>query len=158
MGNQWNLEERVEDAIVAYLVAQKTIAGVLKVYTAFTDDGIEYPSAIVIADETRPVDENAVTDPARAVSVSIAVATESAPLLNAQGQVIKTSRQRNAEARNAVLGALMVDDLREQLQAKAVGVSFSEVDVSRTARTVEPELRKMATMIDLTVIAQPMVT
>jgi len=92
------------------------------------------------------------------MEVAIAVMTEAVPILSSTGATVKTSRDRNADARNDVLQALMVDGLCALVQGYATDVLFSEMDVSGTSRSVEPELRKLVTTITLDVIAQPKVT
>ena len=152
--NTWSLEERVEDALVLYLQSKTTV----KIYPAFTDEGLVYPSAAVMVDTTKPIEENAVTEAVRIMEVAIAVMTEAVPVLSSTGATVKTSRDRNADARNDILQALMVDGLCALVQGFATDVLFSEIDVSGTSRTVEPELRKLVTTITLDVIAQPKVT
>ena len=149
---KWNLEELAEDAIVAYL-GQK-IPGTMRAYAAWDFDEAQYPCVIVAATEAGPVSEPAAWDDNRDINVQLAVMTEAAPEVSATGVTVLTTRERNIEARSAVMDALAVTDLLTQLNAQGVeAVAFSMAQMTTTQRSTED--RKLITTITLEVIAEP---
>src|SRR4030065_329396 len=109
----WDIEERIEDAVVAYL--KQTVAGDMSIYPSATDDAIQFPCAVVQVARSVAVAENAKWHDARLYNVEIAVATEAAPEKDGTGAVLRTSRQRNAAARSDAMNVLCVSALNQKL-------------------------------------------
>ena len=151
---KWDLEERTEDAIVAYLTGE--VGGEMRVYASYDFDEAQYPCAAVYAESTGPIAEEASWHDARAMVVQVAVMTEAAPEVDANGLTLVTARERNAQARSAVLNALCIDGLVAALVAQQVDdVAFSQAQVTSTTRTVDAGARAMITTVTLDVIAEP---
>jgi len=147
-----DLAERTEDAIVAYLKA--TVSGDIRVSAAWEREEPEYPCAVVHCGTESPVSDDAAWHDARIMAVQVAVMSEGAPELDDSGNVVRTARERNADARSSVLDALCVADLNAQLVAQAVdSVAFSMAQVGTCERTVDGV--HLVTTINLEVIAEP---
>ena len=148
----WDLEERVEDAIAAYLKTK--VSGAMAVFTAWAAVEQTYPCVVVHAGETTAVSETATWHNVRGLAVKLAVMTEAAPEMNAAGATIKTARERNAAARSSVMDAMATSTLPTLLNATGTpGVLFSMAQIGDTRRTVAE--RKFITEIDVEVIAAP---
>jgi len=150
---KWNLEELTEDAILAYLEANLEVD--IQIYTAwgFTSNP-KYPAAIIHAGQSEPISEDAAWHDPRSVTVEVAVITEAAPRTNPGGVVIATARERNIEARSAIMDLLAVSDLNAQLIAQEIDeVAFSMAQVTETERSTEE--RHLITTITILVIAEP---
>lgn len=149
---KWDLEERTEDALVAYLRGQ--CSGLMRVASAWELSEKQYPCADVFVGEAAPVSATADWNDARVLSVTVEVRTEGADEIDADGNVITTARERNALARSEVLNALFVSDLLARLNAQGVAaVAFSQAQFDNTARTNDG--RYLVTSISGTVIAEP---
>jgi hypothetical protein len=149
----WFLEEKIEDSFVRYFNTLTEITSLLKIYPGYTDEEIEYPAVVVMVSNTGLVDDSAEFMVQRQVQIDIAVITEAAPILSGTRTILKTSRQRNAEARSVVLGAICGSTLKTVLAAQGVpGLKYSMVQLNSTARSVED--RKLITVITLDAIAQ----
>jgi hypothetical protein len=173
MSIPYDMEERTEDAFVSRLNARIDTANGLKFYPAFTEQKITYPSASVLASDETPISETAEWHTPRMIAVSISVATEFAPEMDGTGQVLRTARQMNQDARTLVMNALtrfnagdIVDDnivptvkrrslLGQILDRGIAGVAFSMAQVRDVRRDVDTEKRKMVSMITADVIAEP---
>ena len=148
---KWDLEERTEDAIVAYL---STRCDGMRVSAAWQRDEREYPCVIVHVASTAPISEPAEWHDARMLAVSVAVMTEGADEIDGDGATVRTARERNALARSQVLDALCTTGLLAGLQEQGVAdVAFSMAQVTSTERSVED--RYLVTTIAAEVIAEP---
>lgn len=148
---KWDLEERTEDALVSYL---RSKCGDMRVYAAWERDEPEYPCAVVHVGSTAPIVESADWHDARELAVTVAVMTEGAHLLDEDGAILVTARDRNAQARSQVMEALFVSDLVAQLVAQSVdAVAFSMAQFVSTERATED--RRLITTINGTIIAEP---
>jgi len=148
----WNLEESIEDALVNYLRQQ--IPDGLKVYAAWTDEAIEYPCAIVLAGEAEALADASEWSPQSKLAVQVDVVTENAPENDGTGQILRTSRQRNADARSSVMNALAISTLADKINAMGVeGLAVSLAQVM--ARKRDTQGMHLVTSIMLDVIAEP---
>ena len=149
---KWDLAERTEDALVAYL---KTKCGSdIRVCAAWERDEPQYPAAVVYAGGDGPISETAEWHDARSIAVSVAVLTEAAHELGADGAIVRTARERNAAARSQVCDALFITGLLAQLNAQGVAdVAFSMAQFDRVDRSVDG--RYLVSTIGGTVIAEP---
>jgi len=150
----WDVEERVEDAIAAYILS--LAGGNLRVYSALSADQIEMPAVVVHCAESGPVSEMASIDGRRMCDVKVAVLTEAAPEIDAEGNTITSPRTRHANARSEVCNVLWVTDLVAQLNAVDVpAVLFSMAHPSTITRDVNTEGRRFESTITVEVIASP---
>ena len=149
---KWDIEERTEDAIVAYL--RYAAGSDLRVSAAWERAEMQYPAVVVHAGTSGPVSEDAQWHDPREIEVEVAVITEAAPTLDSNNAVLATARERNALARSSVMDALFTTDLLTNLNAQGVeSVAFSMAQFATTARTSEG--RNLVTTISGTVIAEP---
>jgi hypothetical protein len=149
----WDMEERLEDALVAYL--KKTIRDGINVYPAWTDEAIKYPCAVVTARATKPLSATASWNGQRVIEVEIPVITEAAPEKDGTGVILRTARQRNAAFRSLVMNALDIATLAAEINAlgAADGLAVSQARVTQTIRSTED--REFVTVIMLEVKAAP---
>lgn len=149
---KWDIPERVEDALVAYLSQQAT--GDMRVYAAWGFGDPQYPAAVVGVLGTEPVSEEAEWHDPQLMSVSVAIITEAAPILNGDGSIRVTARERNAAARSGVIEALATTDLLANLQNMGTeGVAFSMAQMAGSERSSEDH--KLVTTLTVGVIAEP---
>lgn len=151
----WDLEELVEDAFVAYLKTQ--IPGTMKVFNGFSDEKIEYPCAIVKVASAQSVAEDALWQDVSKLNVEVAVCTELAPIVDALGKIITTTRERNAVVRSAVMAALAQQALCGNLVAIGIlGLLWTSAQlVGQRTRSVDEAHHAMITMLDVEVIVAP---
>ncbi len=142
------IEEYAEDALVRYLKNEIDDAA-LNVYTAWTNDEIKYPCAVVHAGSSSNLDGvnfNGVRD----VKIQIAVMTEAA---DSGG---KTARDLNRAARDLVIKALAQSSLHDDINdLDPDGVVFSLAYIGDMTRSVESDNRVFASEIQLITIAAP---
>ena len=150
----WDLEERVEDAFVAYLRAN---ASGIKARAAWTPEPAEYPRAVVAALQSTNFSEDAQFSGRRSMIVNIGVMVEASEQKDDAGTVILSARAKNAQIRDSVFSALCVADLHTALNALAVpGVLFSLAHPTQMTRDVADENgRVFVSTLAFDVIAQP---
>ena len=148
---KWDLSERTEDALVAYL---QSACGGMRVSSAWERDEAEYPAVVVYAKSEQPVSEPAQWHDARILTVEVAVITEGAAELDVQGNVMRTARDRNRDARSDVMSALFLDDLTSQLAVQGVDdIAFSMAQFSSAERSQDG--RYLTTTLSGLVVAEP---
>jgi len=148
---KWDIEERTEDAIAAYL---KQYAGSARVYVAWEVNDPQYPCVVVHAGESEPVSEDSEWYDYRRIAVSVAIITEAAPETDSGGTTLRTARERNSAVRSDVMNALATQSLLANLIATGTEkVAFSMAQLSGSTRDVED--RKLITTLTLDVIAEP---
>lgn len=148
----WDLEERVEDAVAAYL---KTVVAEIRVYVAWGMTTPQFPCVVVHASETGPISENAGWTDSRDVKITLAVMTEAAPNVQS-GVEIQTARERNASARADVMRAIAREDLAAAVNGtNSPRVFFSMLQAGASRRTVDDATRMLTTTITLDAIANP---
>ena len=151
----YDLEERVEDALVAYL--ESVVTGDMRVYPAWSDESVQYPCAVVHAGSSDAVSAEAEWSLPRQMGVEITVHTDAAPELDSDGNTRRTARERNAAIRSDVIKAFSTATLKSLVIAAAgPGVAFSMVQLGGPmVRTVDEERRTLITTIPVDVIAEP---
>jgi len=150
----YDLEERVEDAFVAYL--QANVTGDMQVYAAFSTDAKTYPCAVVAAASNDAVSDPAEYDDSRQMVVEIGVMTEAAPETDATGGALRTARERNAEARSDVIKALVTSLKTNLIAAAGPGVAFSMAQIGGPiVRSVDEDRNLLVTVIPVDIIAEP---
>ncbi|MEN6360044.1 MAG: hypothetical protein ABFD59_08310 [Smithella sp.] len=171
----WDIEERVEDAFVAYLKGK--VGGKAQVVPALSAR-LQFPCVSVLAAETDTVVPGTAWNLPRKLDVKIAVITEMADETDAGGIILTTARERNSVVRSAVMDALMVldsatapagltglakpEDLPTGLAAElcvqgiaGIWIKLAQPKSPLTVRSVDEEHRAMLTTISILVIAQP---
>jgi hypothetical protein len=149
---KWDLCERTEDAVVAYLKSKVTSD--IRVYAAWERDEPQYPCAVVHAGVESPVADSAEWHDSRTILTQVSVMSEAAPELDSEGKVIKTPRERNSAARSAVMDALYVPTLLESLTAQGIdGIAFSMAQATTAERSTEGIY--LTSIITIEVIAEP---
>jgi hypothetical protein len=174
----FDMEERVEDAFVAYIQSAVSQTTNMKVYAAYTTDAIQYPCVTVNAMEADNITPDADWNVSKLLDVKIAVMTEAKAEVDGLAKVINTPRQLNANARAAVLKALSIastdtgpsdiasivqaqpEDMPKGLAAylvyqKIPGVWIKLARLGRRVRDFEVEKNCLVTEISVAVIAQP---
>lgn len=144
----WCVEEYCEDAIKTYLES-KIDSGDINIYTAWTDDEIKYPCAVIHAGKSSNVEGTNFSGP-RAVDISVAVMTE------AVASTTQTARERNRAARDSVIGALARTALHDDINLVInEGCVFSLAFIGDITRSVESDKRVFVSEIQLVTIASP---
>jgi len=133
----WDMEERVEDAIVALLKANAGRTAMI--IAARTVVAAKYPLVVVEAVDSNNHSEDATFNGHRDISVKVAIATEavnySADL--GQAELIETAREQHRAVKNAVIGVLASTVLHEELnELQPQGVVFSMASMSDQSRDV----------------------
>lgn len=160
---RWDLEERVEDALVDFL--KRGLSGEMTVYPAASPEAIQYPCAVVTCAETAPIGPGANWHSARQCAVSVQVLTEAAPLKDGAGNIVKTARERNADARHQIMARLVAGTFHMATAADGnndlnkiaypLGVIFASMQPVSTSRSVDNAERKYVTDIVVSVKAEP---
>lgn len=149
----YDLEERAEDAVAAYL---RTQVGDMKVYEAWSFAQMEFPCVAVHCGETSPISETADWHDAREMKLTLAVMTEAADKTDDSGNVLLTARQRNRQAKSDVIRALSTSGLCGLINATGTqGIFFSMIQLSTTGRTVDEGRKLLITTLTLDAIATP---
>lgn len=150
----WDLEERIEDAFVAYL--RQNIPGDVRAKAAWTPDPAEYPCVVVGAVSSSNMSEDAEFNGRRSVTVTAGLMVEAAEE-KADGVIVASARSRNARVRDAVFSHLCVNNLATHLNAVGIpGVLFSLAHPTQMTREVDGENgRLFVTILTFEVIAQP---
>lgn len=149
---KWNLEELSENAMVSYLIGK--IPGTIRVSAAWDRDEMQYPCAVVHADSSGPVSDLAEWHDARTITLFISVMTEAAHELDEKGVIVRTARERNADARSAVIDALASLDLLDGLIQQGVdGIAFSQAQFTTCARSQDGKY--LVSMLAVELIVEP---
>jgi len=149
---RWDLEEKLEDALVSYLISQSD--GSVRIFAAWDRDERQYPCAVVHVAESGPVSEPAAWHDSRELMAQVAVMTEGADEVDSDARTIRTARQRNADARSEIMNALAIADLNAQLVLQDVpDLALSMAQVTTTQRTVENQY--LVTTINVECIVEP---
>lgn len=142
----WDLEEKVEDALIAYL--RTKLSNTIRVYPGWSHEEVQHPCVIVISDSAGQLEANAPFSGHRLLSVKLAI------LVEAKISDTRTPRQVNREIRGEVVSAFASDTAHESVNAIVnTGIAFSQVAVERITRSVEGNV--LVSTVELRVIAQP---
>jgi hypothetical protein len=149
----WDLEERVEDALVAYLKT-KCADLVAMIVPAYTVQKVRYPLIVVEAQASDNHNDDAEFSGRRQMDVVVAITTEA--VNESAGLLPENARERHRAVKSKVLGYLasrnkLQDDLNAMGQA---GVLFSLAHLTAQGRDVGGG--KIVTEQTLDVIAQPL--
>ena len=151
---RWDLEENVEDAIVAYLKNSVTVASL--VMPAREIQTASYPLIIVKAMGSENHTEDGRFTGRRVMPVAITIVTEA---LNRNGQTgseakNQTAREHHRTVKSSVIGFLAGNNVQDDVnKIGSIGVSFSEIFM-KGQETDEGD-GKLTTTQTLEVIAQP---
>lgn len=150
----WDLEERAEDAIVAYLKANVGRACVVR--AAREVAVAKYPLITVSAEESNNESDIANFNGRRRFSVTVTIATE-AVNFNAetsQLEYVETARESHRAVKSDVMGSLAGATVHEDLnETQYPGILFSQAHCTTQTRGVEDN--KLITVQTIDVIAQP---
>lgn len=147
---KWDLRERSEDAIAAYLRTQ--VPGDMKVYEAWGETTkLKYPCAVVMCGPGRPVSDDAEWNIQRMLECAVVVVTQRG-IRN-----MLTHREQHAHYFSEVYDALSVADLTTQVIASGIAdIAFSGVILEDDeAPVVEDQGKRRRTSIGLTIYAEP---
>ena len=145
---KWDLEERTEDALAAYI--EQGVSGSMRVYRAWEMEGSpQFPCVFVHAGRSGPVSDGAEWHDPRVIGVDVRIAVESAETTT------NTAREENARARSDVLNVLCSSGLLAGMIAVGVeDVAFSMAQLDgEIERSVDG--RVMITAATVAVIAEP---
>jgi len=150
----WDLEECVEDAVIAYMRAAPVSMRWFAAMEATDTDDVQLPCGIVGVESSRNPDDDGQFSGRRQMDVTVDIMLDVAPEVDEAGSVVKPFREVYRAAREAVIDYLARPNLHEHLNALAPrGVAFSMAHMTDSARAVEG--RTAITAITLDVIAQP---
>ena len=150
MPGSWDLEERVEDALVAYIKNECPME--CMVIAARTIIKAEYPLVAVMAEESFNHTDTGNFTGRRVIMVEVAIITEAMNYKTASG--LLTARQEHRQFKESVIGALAGKTVHEDLNNLGEeGVKFSSCQMEDQTRDAGDG--KILTMQELMVIAQP---
>jgi len=161
----FDIEETVEDALVAYLMP--LMPGDVRVYPSLSAmDGVQMPYVGVECDESDNVSDEGLFNGRRTLTVNLALTVEAVPVTNDAGAEVMTLRERNRQLRRALWEAIAWPDLHARINAHngwvhasgvwsggSIPVLFSMAHPTASIRAVDG--REVSTVITLSVIAQP---
>jgi hypothetical protein len=154
IGYAWDIEENVEEALVAYIKNNVTdVAMVIPARTAMT---AAYPLVVVEAKESNNHTDTGRFTGRRQMSVDVHIVTE---VLNYNAGTndparLRTAREHHRIIKASVLGALAGNTVHDDLNAlQPAGVAFSQCHMEEQTRTSEDG--KFITSQTLNIIAQP---
>jgi hypothetical protein len=141
----WDLEERVEDALVAHI--QNACGDALVIASRGLDE-VVYPLIVVECGESDNSNDDATFNGLRRMSVLVVISTEALP------NDIKTAMENHRRVKTAVIESLAVPAFHDYLNAQGhEGVQFSMAHITRQSRDVSDQLMITEQLID--VIAAP---
>jgi len=150
----WDLEERAEDAFVAYL--KGNVGRACLVRAAREVCVAKYPLITVSAESSDNASTDASFNGHRRFSVSVTIATE-AVNFNAetsQLEYIETAREAHRAVKSDVIGSLAGATVHEDLNDMQLqGINFSQAHCTSQTRGVDDN--KLVTVQLIDVIAQP---
>jgi len=150
----WDLEERVEDALVAYL--QASVGRVAMIIPARSVIAAKYPLVVVDAGESDNNNDDATFNGKRRFDVTVAVVTEAVNFSQEHGpeESVETAREQHRGVKQAVIGALASARLHEILNdTQPQGIVFSVAHMTKQTRDAGDN--KLVTEQALDVIASP---
>ncbi len=150
----WDLEERVEDALVAYIT--NFVGRVAMIIPARTVITAQYPLVVVQAGDSDNASDDAQFNGKRRCDVTVAIVTEAVNYSTEHGaaESMETAREQHRVIKSQVLGGLASTRLQDALNDLGVaGVLFSQAHM--TDQTRDQGDGKLTTEQTLDVIAQP---
>lgn len=151
---RWDIEERVEDAIVALLKAN--VGRDCMIIQARSVVVAQFPLVVVDASTSDNVSDTATFNGQRRVSVTVAISTEAinqSPELT-QAELLEDAREQHRAVKSSVIGVLASTVLHDELNALQLeGIAISMAHMTAQTRSVEDN--KLITEQTLDVIACP---
>lgn len=154
MPGPWDLEERVEDAIVGYL--RREVGETAHIVAARTLTVARYPLVVVEVTDSDNDHASGPMDGRRRLSAVVAITTEALNLNTGPGARVGTMDARDAHRaiKASVIQALAGDTVHADLNAmEPEGVAFSQCHATRQDRDAGDG--KMVTEQTLDILAQP---
>ena len=148
----WDIEERVEDAIVAHIKAM--CSEVAQVQAARQVTTAAYPLVVVSAEDSDNHNDTGRFTGIRRMDVSIAIITEAMNYLGDTGSIeaLRQAREHHRIIKSAVIGAIAGNEVHTDLNNRQPeGVVFSQAYCTRQTRDAGDG--KLVTIQTLDVIA-----
>lgn len=154
IGYPWDLEERVEDAIVAHI---KALTGTIKMCVPWrTVTRAQYPLVVVQAETSDNHSDTGEFTGRRAIPLTVNIVTEAVNKNGPKGTIeyLQTARDAHRAIKSEVIGALAGTKTHDELNELGTeGVEFSQACITQI--TADAGDGKLTTMITVDVIAQP---
>ena len=153
-GYPWDLEERVEDAIVAYIKQQA--GGEMMVIPWRSIEEARYPLVVVQYEDSNNTTEDQEFSGRRQMTIRVSITTEAVNNNGDAGTVRAnmTAREIHRQVKSSVIGALAGKTIQDDLNAiGSEGVNFSFCQM--TAQSGDAGDGMIITEQELIVIAQP---
>jgi hypothetical protein len=150
----WDLEERVEDALVAYL--KNCVTEAAMIIPAFDVRTAKYPLVVVIALDSDNKEEDESFTGRRLMNVEVVIVTEALNLNGMAGSEAKNlrAREHHRRVKNSIIGWLAGNEIQDDVNAMGEeGVDFSMIFMEGQSRDAGDG--KLTTTQTLKVIAQP---
>lgn len=150
----WDLEERVEDAIVAHIKTLCTEIAMVIAERTITE--VAYPLVVVAVESSNNHSDTGRITGRRDMTVSVNIVTEALNYNGSTGgeEVLRTAREHHRVIKSSVIGALSGNNLHTILNDEGQeGVAFSQAYVGEQTRDAGDG--KIITIQNLDVIAQP---
>jgi hypothetical protein len=151
----WQIEEKLEDVVAAYLNAAINDAGIY-VGTAFTTAKYKEPGVYVMAEQSENVSEDHGFNGYRAIDVAVIVRTHADPETDAS---LLSSRGQHGALKSRIARLLAVDELKANLNARTDGtLAVDMCNIEGLQRTIDAENNAFQTVITLNCAARPVET
>lgn len=150
----WDLEERAEDAIVAYLKA--TVGRATLVRAAREASPAKFPMITVAAGDSNNNNDPAQFNGFRRFDVVVTIATEAVNYNEQlqQSEILETAREAHRAVKSDAIGSLSSTILHDDLNAlQQQGIVFSQAHLTAQSRGVEDNC--IVTRQTLDIIAAP---
>lgn len=150
----WDLEERVEDAFVALLIANVGRAALICAGRSIIEE--RYPLVLVEAGESQNQNEDSEFNGKRKISVTITMQTEAVNFNEELGTsaLVETAREQHRALKSDVIGTVAGAKIHEDLnELQNQGVLFSLAVITAQTNTITDG--KITTEQTLEVIANP---
>lgn len=148
----WQLEEKAEDAVVAY-VTSALLDHEVYVSTGFTADKPQYPAVFISAEESGNVAEGRGFDGNRTITI---IANVRSSIFRDKNESFNTSRQEHADLKSRVLTVFAQTDILDLLNADTDGsITFNMANIEAISRSVNTEENYFQTSITIECYVRP---
>jgi hypothetical protein len=154
VGYCWDIEERVEDALVAHIKA--LVTDVTMVIPARAAETVAFPLVLVEAQTSENASDTGRFNGARKINVHIGIITEALNLNGEEGTIeaLRTAREQHRIIKSSVIGALAGNTVHEDLNDRQPeGVQFSLAHWEGLSRDAGDG--KIITMLAMNITASP---
>ena len=154
MYGPWDLEERVEDAIVSFLKGLFTDIAMVEAAKTITD--ASYPLVLVEAQDSDNHNETGRFSGRRVIEIDVIIITEALNFLGSTGSPasLRKAREHHRVIKNSIIFALAGNTVHTEVNAlDPEGVKFSQFAMGRQSRDAGDG--KLVTIQTMITIAQP---